>query len=192
MDRKGKKCSEAKRVKRRKNNVLSSGTIGKFQKPSETDQQMKVFKKAKIVHLLTIWLTILWPKIHLLPYPVPISELFWQQSHQWKTKIMMWMTKIHFLPLSALRSSYKVSTGTYAQSYTGGREELIKYVVCGDLYVQQLYHDVGFNKNVNYYTYQNLKNLWFEANVYLQYCAKWTKANFGEQIANFRFSWKRG
>ena len=69
------------------------------------------------------------------------------------------MTKIHFLPLSALRSSYKVSTGTYAQSYTGGREELIKYVVCGDLYVQQLYHDVGFNKNVNYYTYQNLKNL---------------------------------
>ena len=22
------------------------------------------------------------------------------------------------------------------------------YVVCGDLYVQQLYHDVGFNKNV--------------------------------------------
>ena len=31
---------------------------------------------------------------------------------QWKAKIMMWVTKIHFLPLSALRSTFKVSTGT--------------------------------------------------------------------------------
>ena len=55
--------------------MLSSGTVGNFQKPSETDEQMKVFEKAIIVHLLTKWLTILWPKTHLLPYPVPISEL---------------------------------------------------------------------------------------------------------------------
>ena len=59
-----------------KNNVLSSGTIGKFQKPSETDEQMMVFKKAIIAHLRTKLLTILWPNTHLLPYPVPISELF--------------------------------------------------------------------------------------------------------------------